>query len=103
MTYVKGRTGRERLFGRTHAGRHCHTAVIIRRLAVFSLLAVTTLAEAVKPKYAGIFPVVMKTYGGNALAVCSFSFSGGYDFGGSGKQKRDIFSTSMHYGVNFWQ
>ena len=33
----------------------------LRRLAVFSFLAVTTLAEAVKPMYGGI------SFGGNAL------------------------------------
>ena len=47
----------------TQVGLHCHTAVIFRRLAVFSFLAVTTLAEAVKPNYGGIFSAVMQ-YGG---------------------------------------
>ena len=36
----------------------------------------TFLAEAVKPKYGGILSVVMQ-YGGNFLAVDSFSFFGG--------------------------
>ena len=36
----------------------------------------TTLAEAVKPKYGGIFSTVMH-YGGNILAVSGFSFFGG--------------------------
>ena len=36
----------------------------------------TFLAEAVKPKYDGIFSAVMQ-YGGNVLAVGGFSFSGG--------------------------
>ena len=39
-----------------------------------NLLAVTTSAEAVKPKY-----------GGNFSAVGGFSFFGGSDFGGGGK------------------
>ena len=39
-------------------------------------MAVTTLAEAVKPKYGGIFLAVMQ-YGGNFLAVSGFSFFGG--------------------------
>ena len=34
------------------------------------------LAEAVKPKYGGIFSAVMQ-YGGNVLAVGGFSFCGG--------------------------
>ena len=34
------------------------------------------LAEAVKPKYGGIFSAVMQ-YGGNVLAVGGFSFFGG--------------------------
>ena len=38
------------------------------------------LAEAVKPKYGGIFSAVMQ-YGGNVLAVGGFSFFGGNDFG----------------------
>ena len=38
--------------------------------------AVTTLAEAVKPKY-----------GGNFSAVGGFLFFGGNDFGGGGKTK----------------
>ena len=50
--------------------------VIFRRLAVFSFLAVPTLAEAVKPKYGGIFSAVMQ-YGCNFLAVSGFSFFGG--------------------------
>ena len=53
---------------------------------VFSFLAVTTLVEALKPKYGGIFSAVMQ-YGGNFLAVGDFSFFGGNDFGGSGKTK----------------
>ena len=36
----------------------------------------TFLAEAVKPKYGGIFSAVMQ-YGGNVLAVGGFSFFGG--------------------------
>ena len=63
-----------------------HTAVIFRRLAVFSFLAVTTLAETVKPKYGGIFSAVVQ-YGGIFLAVGGFSFCGGNDFDGSGKIK----------------
>ena len=39
------------------------------------------LAEAVKPKYSGIFSAVMQ-YGGIVLAVGGFSFFGGNDFGG---------------------
>ena len=39
----------------------------------FAFSAVTTLAEAVKPKYGGIFWAVME-YGGNFLAVSGFSF-----------------------------
>ena len=70
----------------TQVGLHCHTAVIFRRLAVFSFLAVTTLAEAVKPNYGGIFSAVMQ-YGGNFLAVGGFPFFGGNDFGGRGKPK----------------
>ena len=74
-------------FRRTRAGRYCQTAVICRRLAVFSFLAVTTFAEAVKPKYGGILSAV-KQYGGNFLAVGGFSFFAGNDFvGGSGKTK----------------
>ena len=42
----------------------------------FSFLAVTPLAEVVKPKY-----------GGNFSAVGGFSFLGGNDFGGGGKTK----------------
>ena len=45
-------------------GEPRNTAVIFRRLAVFSFLAVTTLGEAVKPKCGGIFSAVMQ-YGGN--------------------------------------
>ena len=36
----------------------------------------TSLAEAVKPKYGGIFSAVMQ-YGGKVLAVGGFSFFGG--------------------------
>ena len=36
----------------------------------------TFLAEAVKPKYGGIFSAV-RQYGGNVLAVGDFSFFGG--------------------------
>ena len=39
------------------------------------------LADAVKPKYGGIFSAVMQ-YGGKVLAVGGFSFFGGNDFGG---------------------
>ena len=73
-------------FWLTQAGRYCHTAVRFRRWAVFSFLAVTTLAEAVKPKYGDIFSAVMQ-YGGNFLAVGGFSFFGGNDFGENGKTK----------------
>ena len=41
----------------------------------------TFLAEAVKPKYGGIFSAVM-LHGGNVLAVGGFSFFGGNTFGG---------------------
>ena len=51
-------------------------AVIFRRQADFRFLAVTTLAEAVKPKYDGIFSAVM-SYGGNFSALSGFSFFGG--------------------------
>ena len=44
-------------------------------------LAVTTLAEAVKPKYVGIFSAVVQ-YGGNVWAVGGSSFFGGNDFDG---------------------
>ena len=58
-----------------------------------SFLAVTTLAEAVKPKY-----------GVNFSAVGCFSFFDGADFGGGGKTKiwryRHI-SVSPHQGGNF--
>ena len=47
-----------------------------RRLAVFSFLAVTTLAEAAKPKHGGIFSAVMH-YSGNFLSVSCSSFFGG--------------------------
>ena len=57
-----------------------------RRFAVFSFLAVTTLAEAVKPKYGDIFSAVMQ-YRDKVLAVGGFSCCGGNDFGGSGKTK----------------
>ena len=78
---------RYRFLRRTQAGRYCHFwRQFFRRLAAFSLLAVTTLAEAVKPKYGGIFSAVMQ-YGGNFLAVGGFSCFGGNDFGGSGKTK----------------
>ena len=43
----------------------------IRRLAVFSFLAVTILAEAVNLNMAGIFSAVIP-YGGNVLAVDVF-------------------------------
>ena len=39
-------------------------------------MAVTTLAEAVKPKYGGIFSAVMQ-YKGHFLAISGFSFFGG--------------------------
>ena len=42
---------------------------------MFSFLAVTNLAEAVKPKYGGTFSAVMQ-HGGNFLAVNGFSFFG---------------------------
>ena len=45
-------------------------------MAVFSFLAVTTLAVAVKPKYGGIFSAVMQ-YGGIFLAISGFLFFGG--------------------------
>ena len=48
----------------------------LKRLAVFSFLAVTTLANAVKPKYGGISSAVMQ-YVGKVLAVSGFSFFGG--------------------------
>ena len=47
-------------------------------------MAVTTSAEAVKPKYGGNFSAVMP-YRGNVSAVGGFSFFGGNDFGGGGK------------------
>ena len=40
------------------------------------LLGVIVLAEAVKPKYGGIFSAGMQ-YGGNVLAAGGFSFFGG--------------------------
>ena len=44
------------------------------------------------------------SYGGNFLAVASFSFPGGNDFGGSGKPKYGgICSTVMQYGGNVWR
>ena len=59
------------------------------------------MAEAVKPKYGGIFSAVMQ-YAGIFLAVGNFSFFGGNDFGGSGKTKYGgIFSAVMQYGGNF--
>ena len=70
----------------TQVGLHCHTAVIFRRLAVFSFLAVTTLAEAVKPNYGGIFSAVMHD-SGNFLAVGGFPFFGGNDLSASGETK----------------
>ena len=57
-------------------GRYRHTAVIFRRQMIFRFMAVTTSAEAVKPKY-----------GGNFSAAGGFSFFGGNDFGGGGKIK----------------
>ena len=62
-------------------------AGIFQRLAVFSFLAVTTLAEAVKPKYGGIFSAVMQYKGHCLAAVGGISVFGGNDFGGSGKTK----------------
>ena len=56
--------------------QECHTAVIFRWYAVFRFLAVTTLAEAVRPKY-----------GGNFSAVGGFSSFRGNPFGGGGKIK----------------
>ena len=44
------------------------------------------MAEALKLKYGGIFPMVMQ-YGCNVLAVARFSFVVGHDFDRSGKQK----------------
>ena len=59
------------------------------------------MAEAVKPKYGGIFSAVLQ-YGGNFVAVGGFSFFGGNDFGGSGKPKYGgIFSAVMQFGGNF--
>ena len=55
-------------------------------VGVFSFLALTTLAEAIKPTYGGSMWAVM-SYGGNCLAVGGFSFLGGNDFGGGGKTK----------------
>ena len=48
---------------------------------------VTTLAEAVKPKYGGNFSVVMP-YGGKFSAVGGFSIFDGNDFDGGGKTKK---------------
>ena len=48
----------------------------------FSILAVTTLAEAVKPKNGGQFSAVMP-YGGKFSAVSGFSFFGGNTNGDS--------------------
>ena len=62
------------LGGHRRGGNVIPTAVIFRWSAVFRFWAVTTLAEAVKPKY-----------GGNFSAVDGFSFFGGSDFGGDGK------------------
>ena len=56
--------------------RKCKTAVNFWRLAVFHFSAVTTSAEAVKPKYGRIFSAVMQ-YGGIFLSVNGFSFFGG--------------------------
>ena len=88
-------------FRRTRAGRYCQTAVICRRLAVFSFLAVTTLfGGRGKPKYGGIFAAVMP-YGCNFLAVGGSSFFGGNDFGRSGKPKYGgTLSAVMQYGGN---
>ena len=44
------------------------------------------LAEAIKPKYGGIFSALMQ-YGGIFLAVGGFSFLCGNDFGGGGRTK----------------
>ena len=52
--------GNSCLGGHRRDGIAIYTAVIFRRFAVFSFLAVTTLAEAVKPKYGGIFSAVMQ-------------------------------------------
>ena len=64
---------RQRFFRRTQAKRYCHTAVIFRPLVVLSFLAVTTLAEAVKPNYGGMFSAVMQYgvnfYGGKRFIV----------------------------------
>ena len=54
------------------------------------------LAEAVKPKYSGIFSAVMQ-YGGIVLAVGGFSFFGGNDFGG----RRHYQNMAVHQGGNF--
>ena len=40
---------------------------MFRRLTVFSILAVTTLEEAVKARYGGVSSAVMQ-YGGDVLA-----------------------------------
>ena len=54
-------------------------------------MAVTTLAEAFKPKC-----------GGHFSAVGSFSFFGGNDFGGGGKPKHGgHFLVAMPYGGDF--
>ena len=58
--------------------------------AVFRFLAVTTSAEAVKPKYSG-----------NFSAVGGFSFFGGNDLGGGGKPKIWHITASAHQGDNF--
>ena len=52
----------------------------------FFFLAVTTSAEAVKPKYGGNCSAVI-SYGGNFPAVGGFSVFDGNDFGGGGKIK----------------
>ena len=44
-----------RFFKLTQPGRYCHTAVFFRRVAVFSFLAVTTLAEPVNENMAVFF------------------------------------------------
>ena len=48
----------------------------VRFGGIYCRVGGTFLAEAVKPKYGGIFSAVMQ-YGGNVLAVGGFSFFGG--------------------------
>ena len=70
-------------------------AVFFRRLAVFSFLAVTTLAEAVKLKYGGFISAVMQ-YDGNLMAVGLFHFSAVTSLAETVKLKYGgIFSTVM--------